>query len=116
MNGNGASDTNPHLYTTTIGGSGVNSTVWAEGNQIASNLNGTTGPNGVQLNGYQGGSERSNCEISEVLIYGRVLSEEELNEVGFYLEDKYGIASAYTNSDPSAGPSGLQAIAGDGQV
>lgn len=52
LNGNGASDTASHLYAATIGGSGQNSTVWAEGVQIVSNQGGTAGPNNLQLNGY----------------------------------------------------------------
>jgi hypothetical protein len=95
LGGNGASDTNPHLYAVTIPGSGQNSTVWAEGIQIASNTGGTTGPNNLQLNGYQGGNELSNCEISEVLVYHRVLNSTELESVGGYLAGKYNLTTTY---------------------
>jgi hypothetical protein len=65
-------------------------------------------------NGSSGGG--LNGDIAEVLIYSRVLSAEETNAVGYFLEAKYGISSTYTDPDPNAGPVGLQAIAGDGHV
>ena len=34
-------------------------------------------------------------DIAEVLIYDSVLSASELNQVGFFLEDKYGLNTAY---------------------
>jgi len=37
----------------------------------------------------------SDCDISEVIIYNRVLTASELNSVGLYLEDKYGITTTY---------------------
>ncbi|MCX6876926.1 MAG: hypothetical protein NTW21_24395 [Verrucomicrobia bacterium] len=80
----GSSDTNPHLYTATIGGSGQNSTVWAEGVQIASNQNGTQGPNNLNL-GSSSFNEYSDCDISEVLVYHRILNSTELGAVGEYL-------------------------------
>ena len=95
LGGNGASDTASHLYAATIRGSGQNSTVWAEGFQIASNQGGTAGPNNLQLNGYQGGNELSNCDISEVLVYHRILDSDELTAVGGYLTAKYGLTTNY---------------------
>jgi hypothetical protein len=90
----GASDTNPHLYATTIGGSGQNSTVWAEGTQIASNQGGTQGPNNLDLGGGSWG-EYSDCDISEVLVYNRILEPLELDLVGGYLTVKYGLTTTY---------------------
>jgi autotransporter-associated beta strand protein len=95
VGGNGASDTSPHLYAATIGGSGQNSTVWAEGIQIASNQGGTQGPNGIFLGGGGAYSEYSDCDISEVLVYHRVLTPAEAGLVGSYLSGKYGLATSY---------------------
>ena len=95
LGGNGASDTNPHLYATTIGGSGQNSTFWAEGVQIASNQNGTQGPKGISLGGGGAYNEFSDCEISEVLVYNRILDANELLAVGGYLTAKYGLTTTY---------------------
>jgi hypothetical protein len=95
LDGNGNADTAPHLYAATIPGSGQNSTFWAEGEELASNQGGTTGPNNLQLNGWEGGNENSNCEISEVLVYHRVLNSNELEKVGGYLAGKYSLTTSY---------------------
>jgi hypothetical protein len=95
LNGNGPSDTAPHLYATTIGGSGQNSTVWAEGVQTASNTGGTQGPNGLFLGGGGAYNEFSDCDISEVLVYNRILDSNELDAVGGYLAGKYGLTTTY---------------------
>jgi hypothetical protein len=104
LNGNGPSDTNPHLYATTIGGSGQNSTVWAEGVQIASNQNGTEGPNSLFVGGGGAYNEYSDCDISEVLVYNRILLPSELDEIGTYLTVKYSLTTSYwpTGSDTTA--------------
>ena len=57
-------------------GTGSIATVYKNGVQIASNSNGLQGPNGIQLNGagYSGSlTETSNCEFSDVIIYGSAL-------------------------------------------
>lgn len=33
--------------------------------------------------------------IAELIVYDRILSESEMNEVGYYLQEKYGLAGAY---------------------
>jgi hypothetical protein len=111
--GNGDSDTAPHLYTATIGGSGQDSTFWAEGVQIASNQGGTVGPDGLFLGGGGAYSEYSDCDVSEVLVYHRVLTPLELNQVGFYLTQKYGISSAY---EPTGGFGSWAAANAPGQT
>ena len=98
-----ASDTAPHLYATTIQGAGANTTVYGEGTQLASNTGGTNGPDNLQLNGYANGrNELSNCDISEVLVYNRVLSPTELNWVGSSLTEKYGLTTTYPPTTPEA--------------
>ncbi|MEM7393017.1 MAG: hypothetical protein AAF492_11790, partial [Verrucomicrobiota bacterium] len=49
----------------------------------------------LSLGGWRANNELSQCEIAEVLIYDRVLSPAELNEVGAYLEMKYGLNTTY---------------------
>ena len=110
-----SSDTNSHLYAATIGGSGQNSTVYAEGAQLAANQGGTQGPNNLQLNGYNSANELSNCDISEVLVYNGVLSSTDLNAVGYYLTTKYKLTTTYINPNPTA-PENVHAIAGDAAV
>jgi len=103
LGGNGASDTNPHLYAATIRGSGQASTVWAEGVQIASNTNGTQGPNNLNLGGDVYG-EFSDCDISEVLVYNRVLLPSELDEIGTYLTVKYSLTTSYWPTADTTAP------------
>ena len=95
LNGTGPSDTNPHLYATTIPGSGSDSTVWAEGVQIASNQGGTAGPNGLFVGGGGAYAEYSNCDVSEVLVYNRILDSTELDAIGGYLAAKYFLTTSY---------------------
>jgi hypothetical protein len=91
-----ASDTNPHLFAATIPGIGQNSTVWGDGTQLASNQTGVSGPNNLQLNGYtNSANELSDCDISEVLVYNRILTPGELISVGNYLAGKYNLTTAY---------------------
>ena len=70
---------------------------------------------GVLAIGDGANSRGLNGDIAEVIIYSRVLTVEETNAVGYYLESKYGISSTYENPNPTV-PENLQAIAGDGQV
>ena len=86
-----SSDTNPHLYVATIDGAGQPSTVWGDGTLLASNTGGTQGPNNLELNGYSSGGELSDCDISELVVYNRVLSTEERNAVTSYLNTKYSL-------------------------
>ena len=102
-----AADTNPHLYVGTIGGSGTDSTFYRDGAVVASNQNGTTGPNNLQLAGSDIWYEVSDCEVAEVLVYNRVLSSEELTSVGTFLNQKYFVTTptltitGITGPDPS---------------
>ena len=91
-----SADTNPHMYEATIGGSGQNSTVYVYDSRnlssvqpIASNQNGTTGPNGLQLNGSGVWGELSNADVAEVLIYNGVLTAEQRAQTEAYLAYKY---------------------------
>ncbi|RYY39172.1 MAG: HYR domain-containing protein [Chitinophagaceae bacterium] len=64
------------VYTGTSNGSIAS--FYENGLLRASNGGGLQGPAGIQLNGFQGGSERSDCEIFELLVYPTVLSEASL--------------------------------------
>ncbi|RYY90691.1 MAG: HYR domain-containing protein [Chitinophagaceae bacterium] len=72
------------LYTGTS--TGTASELFENGMKIASNGNGTAGVNGLQLNGFQGGNELSDCEILEVLAFNTVLSnaDQTMVEAGTY--------------------------------
>jgi hypothetical protein len=49
-------------------------------------------------------------DVAEIIIYSRVLTDTERNQVGAYLEERYGISGNYY-IPPSAAPSGLTATA-----
>lgn len=90
--GTGA-DTTPRLWSATIGGSGVNSTVYSNTSSIASNQSGITGPNGISINQSPYG-EYSNCELYELIIYNKVISTEERDNLFTYFYNKWGVAAA----------------------
>ncbi len=57
--------------------------------------NGNLIVNAIAIYGH-GGARTFFGEISEILLYNRVLSSEELNAVGAFLETKYDLNTAYT--------------------
>jgi hypothetical protein len=70
---------------------------------VASNSGGSTGPNGIQLNGYQGSSEMSDCEILDVLLYDAVLADAERFKIengiwNYYINPAQVFTSASSNS------------------
>lgn len=102
-NGGGTS-TDWHLYAGTITGAGDPlANFWKDGVQLATNANGSG--NGTHmigrlgLGGWHPNNETSNSEIAEVLIFDRVLTADELNNIGGYLNSKYALGFAnYTGS------------------
>ena len=39
-------------------------------------------------------------DIAEIIIYNRVLTEAERNQVGFYLSERYGLSTTYEEPPP----------------
>lgn len=76
----GTSDTITDLYN-----------LYTNGVLRSSNNGGSQGANGIQLNGYGGTYERSDCQIGIVLAYNRVLSAAEVNQNFNALRGRYGI-------------------------
>jgi hypothetical protein len=91
-----APDTSAHLYAATIQGSESTTTVYANGTVIGTPTGNNSGPNNLELNGWLGESALSDCDISEVVVYHRILTSDELNAVGYYLAAKYGLTTDYT--------------------
>ena len=54
----------------------------------------------LALGGYRLNNQESKCEIAEILIYARVLTDEELGRLGLHLDWKYGLNTAYAESHP----------------
>lgn len=96
----GTANTNWHIHAGTINNdSDPKANFWKEGCQLAFNANGSSDnyfkPGRVELGGWNGASELSKCEVAELLIYDHVMTAAELNQVGAYLSQKYGLATAY---------------------
>lgn len=87
----GTSDTNWALYTAVIPGGINNSSVYKDGQLVASNNLGTSAPNGISVGGVASSPAptHSDCEFAELIIFNSVLSEEELYNVHAYFFDKY---------------------------
>ena len=87
---NSAVNGTPGTYTVDLDGSNVNSLAYT---RSASTVG------AISLGALSGGTSSFDGEWGEVLIYSRVLTSDELNTVGFYQQDKWGISGSYT--DPS---------------
>jgi cysteine-rich repeat protein len=88
-----AADTDWYTYTALISGS--NSKVYENGTLFADSSTGQ-GPNGITLNGYNSdgvGGETSDGEIAEVIVYNRVITDAERQDVEAYLNNKYFAAA-----------------------
>jgi len=83
------SDDDPHIFTGLIPGSPTHSAMYTDGILIASNTGGTTGPNGLSLNGWHANTQFSDCEYGELLIYDRALTDAERLAAEAYLRGKW---------------------------
>ena len=96
----GDNNTDWHIYAGHINNDAdPKASFWKDGTLLVSNHAGSHNtnykPQKIQLNGYNGGSELSDSEIAEVILYNRVLDSNELDRVGGYLEWKYALGTAY---------------------
>jgi len=90
-------DTATYVHEALISGAGNNSLFYRNGILVASNIGGTTGPDGLRLGGSS--NEHSTGEIVELLIYNRVLTDDERDLVGTYLEEKYALVTQHSKPD-----------------
>lgn len=91
-------DANWHLNSGTMeSGTDCFSSFWRDGKVLQlevphSSINaGTMQPGRIELNGVSGDRQKSKCEIAEIIMYDRVLQEEELKKVWKYLSGKYKV-------------------------
>ncbi len=83
---------------------------WADGVQLATNHNGLSNttymPDQIQLGGIGTQNEMSECEVAELLVYNRVVTDEERTTISDILNFKYGLQGgggfAYVTADTSA--------------
>ncbi|MDE0821818.1 MAG: DUF2341 domain-containing protein, partial [Opitutales bacterium] len=103
----GGSDTAWHMHIGDIGPSGVGdpeANLWVDGQQVTKkgkgSNNNNTYPTDFQIGGYRGGNEYSKCEVSEVMMFSTVLSEEDRQMVEGYLAHKYKKSGSLAASHP----------------
>ena len=77
---NTIADTNWRIYTGTVDTVADNYKLYSNTALVSSNGGGSQGPNGLGINTgfYINGTEKSNCEISFIMGYNRVLSADEI--------------------------------------
>jgi hypothetical protein len=105
-------DTGTHAYA-------VNSipNAWVDGGKISGGTNtfsGSPDDNGFVLGCYGIGTVQKDFlqgSIAEVILYNRVLTEEEINWVGYYFSDKYNLDISYSVPSAVSNP-----VPGDGSV
>ena len=81
--------TNWYIWSAVM--SGNTSAAYRSGLLINWATAGIEGPNGLSLSGHLAGSEFSNCEIAEVLVYNRALSEADVLAIERYLSIRYAL-------------------------
>jgi len=94
-------DTTWRMYMGDWSGSGTDlANLYSNGTRIVSNSTGAgAGPNGISING----SEPSICEVAEIIVYNKVLSDLERKTVHTYLSRKWGFSNPdYIIYDESA--------------
>lgn len=82
-------DKAPHIYTAT--GTGKESALYRDGTLVATNSTALSGIGRLSLGGR--GEEMSNGDIAEVLVYSRVLTDQEIQAIETYLRRKWFVAS-----------------------
>ena len=108
----GSTETDPHVYSSssslTDSSLHIYSSVWASDDSITLILDGSAAPSGTAASGIpsvhdalwigarDGQIDALYGDIAEILIYSNDLDAAAQNEIGYYLEQKYGIDSAYT--------------------
>jgi hypothetical protein len=80
-----------HVFSGIVRGPGLNSEVWADGSVVAANHDGVAGPNGLAINTSQYPDERSDCQVAEIIVFNRAISETERLQVEAYTKAKWGI-------------------------
>jgi len=96
-------NTNWYIHAGTIGpGPNPPASFWSNGALLTANNYGSHDTNygigRLEFGAWNGGNETSRCEVAEVLVFDRVLSAAELNNIGGYLNTKYALGAAYSGS------------------
>ena len=90
--GAGPSDTNWRIYAATGNQPTDSWAFYVNGNlNVASNANGSNGPNGFAIGAYGGTNEFSNSHISNLIAYNRVLTNDEIRQNFIALRGRFGL-------------------------
>lgn len=85
-------DTNWRIYTSNGNISGDSYGFYINNSLVAQNNGGAAGPNGITIGRYgQGGGEHSNSQFSFLLVYNRILTTTEMNQIFNATRWKFGI-------------------------
>lgn len=83
------SDTTWRMYTGTGNISGDVYQLYINDSLIVSNSEGSQGPNGWNLNSQYGQS--SDCQIANLIVYNRVLTETEIKQIYYITKSRFGL-------------------------
>lgn len=86
-------DNLPHVFSGIVRGPGQNSEVWADRLLVAENKNGVAGPYGLAINTGRYWQEVSDCQVAEIIVYKRGISDVERQNVEAYLMKKWEITT-----------------------
>ena len=89
--GKPATDDLPHIFSGIVRGPGRESEIWVDGSILATNKYGITGPNGLAINTGLYQVEASDCQVAEIIVFHRAISDTERQEVEEYLQKKWAI-------------------------
>lgn len=89
--GSPETDNLPHVFSGIVKGPGRDSEIWADGAIVATNQNGIAGPSGLAINTGQYSKEVSDCQVAEIIVFNRDISQSERQKVEAYLKEKWGI-------------------------
>ena len=84
-----APDNNWHIFC--LSANGASSKLWIDGVVNLSANIGNNGVDGITIGARYSATECINGDIAEIIIYGSNLSDADKNQIGQYLDDKYGI-------------------------
>ena len=97
-----SANTNAYIYTGT-GNLGADSyALYSNGTNLATNNGGSQAPRRLSLGGWGANNgERSNGDVAEVIVYNRVLTNDERMAIEKYLANKYSITISHAGVNPT---------------
>lgn len=88
-NNSTAGDNNFHTYVGTGDISNDFYNFWVDSGNVTGNAGGSQGPNGLSVNAGYDTSEASECELAELIVFNRVITNDERKKIETYLSNKW---------------------------